>query len=902
MRQTSKALKLRGAVLTALVIALMMICMSALAASYPYTTTTNANVNMRRSASSSSVVLERIPNGASVQVTGASGNYYKVSYNGRTGYVVKQYLNAPDAQATIAPPQQTTAEGYPYTTTTNSQVNLRAEKSTSSRRLASIPRGATVTVSGISGSYAEVTYNGVSGWCLKKYVNLLTIVKPTATPTTGPTLAPAENTDSYVVLQMGSTGSRVQALQEALIELGYMTGSADGVFGATTQTAVMALQKMNDYPETGIVDQNLQAHIYSGKPKNAKGVKTDVKTLPPLTGINIYLNDRGQLVRDVQTRLKELGYYTGDITGVYDTKTRTAVTNYQKAVGLTADGICGRITQTALLGTDAIPPEVTATPAPTASPTPAPTFKVPTGTVHRGDSGDNARLVQQRLKDLGYLTGKVDGVFGSASQKALEEFQRRHNLKVDGTAGPDTYAILFSYDALAVGQMPTAAPTNTAAPTSVPTAIPTPVTPTPAPITRDNVVLIRLGTTGDEVRRLQERLTQLGYYTANVDGVCKLDDVAAIRVFQRYNSLKEDGVAGYDTQVKLYSPTAVTYSGDIAGGTVDSFTTLRKGMTGEAVRQMQQRLIALGYLAAGSADGNYGTKTAEAVYAFQKANGLVRDGIAGSKTLSKLYGSAAATATPAPTATPSVKDPTIQIATNKTLRQGDSNSSVKEMQQRLIELGYLSGKADGIFGAQTYAALVAFQRANALSPDGIAGSKTLSALNSSSAKPTGAASTTPAPAPTMVPAPNIGNTRISASNVQYQNWYSVIRAKAKLYPYATVYDFETGISWQVHMFSLGAHADSEPLTAADTAKMVQAFGGNTWNPKAVWVIFGNGEIFMASTHSYPHEVQHIKDNNFPGHLCIHFPRTQAQVAAIGTYATSHQKEIDDGWSRTQDMR
>ena len=903
MRHTKKALKLHGIALIAVVIALMMICAAALAAAYPYTTTTNAQVNLRRSASSSSAVLAKIPNGAAVEVTGESGNYYKVRYNSVSGYIVKQYLNdAPDAQATIAPVQQTTAEGYPYETTTNSQVNLRTAKSTSSRRLASIPKGATVTVASISGSYAEVTYNGVSGWCLKKYVNLKTIVKPTATPTASPTLAPAQDTDSYTVLQLGSTGSRVQALQEALIELGFLSGTADGVFGAGTQTAVMALQKMNEYPETGVVDQNLQAHIYSGTPKNAKGVKTDVKTLPPLTGINIYLNDRGQLVRDVQTKLKELGYYDGEISGVYDTKTRSAVTSYQKASGLTADGICGRITQTALLGTDAVPPEATGTPEPTAIPTPAPTFQIPTGTVRRGDSGENARLIQQRLIELGYLSGKADGVFGAASQKALEDFQSRNNLKVDGAAGPDTYAVLFSYDALAVDQMPTGAPTSAPAVTTIPTAAPVTATPTPAPITRENVVTIRQGTTGDEVRRLQERLTQLGYYSANVDGVCKLDDVAAIRVFQRYNGLKEDGVAGYDTQVKLYSLTAVTYSGDIAGGTVDSFATLRKGMTGELVKQMQDRLIALGYLATGSADGNYGTKTAEAVYAFQKANGLVRDGVAGNKTLSKLYGSSAATATPVPSPTPSVTDSTIQIATSKTLRQGDVSSSVKAMQQRLIELGYLSGKADGNFGSQTYAALVAFQRANALNVDGIAGQKTLAALNSSSAKGTGSSSSaTTAPAPTLVPAPSLSSTRVTAANVQYENWYSVIRAKARTYPYATVYDFETGISWQVHMFSLGAHADSEPLTASDTAKMLQAFGGNTWNPKAVWVIFGNGEIFIASTHSYPLEVQHIKDNNFPGHLCIHFPRTQAQVTAIGTYATSHQQEIDDGWARTQDM-
>ena len=896
MRRERKGLHLHRGLLVAAVFAVMLICQAALAAAYPYTTTTNAKVNMRRSASSSSVVLERIPNGAAVQVTGASGNYYQVVYNNRTGYVVKQYLNeAPGATVTIAPVQETTATGYPYTTTTNDQVNLRKEQSTSSRRLASIPEGAAVTVSSVSGSYAEVTYNGISGWCLKKYVNLKTIVKPTAAPTAGPTLAPAENEASYTTLQLGSTGSRVQALQEALIELGFLTGSADGVFGAGTQEAVIALQTKNDYPATGVVDANLQAHIYSGTPKNAKGVKTDVKTLPPISGVNIYLNDRGQLVRDVQTRLKDLGYYNGDITGVYDTKTRTAVTSFQKTTGLQADGICGVKTQAALLGTDVVP-EQPGTTAPAVMATPAPTFQIPTGTVRRGDTGESVRLIQQRLIDLGYLSGKVDGVFGAASQKALEAFQIKNNLKVDGAAGTATYAVLFSYDALAAGAMPTPAVT------AVPTAAPATATPSPAPITKENVVVVREGSVGAAVTRLQERLTQLGYYTATVDGTCKADDVAAIRVFQRYNGLTVDGVAGYDTQVKLYSLTAVTFSGDIAGGTVDTFTTLRKGMTGDLITQLQQRLISLGYLAAGSADGNYGTKTAEAVYAFQKANGLVRDGVAGSKTLNKLYGSAAATATPAPTSTPNVTDSTVQIATNATLRKGDVNSSVKAMQQRLIELGYLSGKVDGNFGAQTFAALQAFQRANALSVDGIAGSKTLAALNSVNAKGTGTSAAAPTSAPTMVPAPSVNNTRVSAANVQYQNWYTVIKAKARTYPYATVYDFETGLSWQVHMFSLGAHADSEPLTASDTAKMLQAFGGNTWNPKAVWVIFGNGEMFMASTHSYPHDVQHIKDNNFAGHLCIHFPRTQAQVTAIGTYATSHQKEIDDGWARTQDMR
>ena len=114
-----------------------------------------------------------------------------------------------------------------------------------------------------------------------------------------------------------------------------------------------------------------------------------------------------------------------------------------------------------------------------------------------------------------------------------------------------------------------------------------------------------------------------------------------------------------------------------------------------------------------------------------------------------------------------------------------------------------------------------------------------------------------------------------------------------------VYDFTTGISWKLHMFSFGAHADAEPLKAEDTANMRKAFGNQTtWNPKAVWVVFSDGRVYMASTHDTPHGVDHTASNDFAGHLCVHFPRTAEQVAAIGSYATSHQKAIDLGWAAT----
>ena len=891
MRQMSSYRLVRGCLLAALTALLITLSAAALAESFPFTTVTNDQVNMRRNASSTSVVLERISAGTTVTVLGEKGNYYKISYKDRTGYVIKEYVSAPAAAATPTPALELTAPGYPYETTTRDSVNLRERQSTQSAKLASIPRGAVITVEQVSGSFAKVNYNGLTGYCVKDYLNLKTIVSPTATPEPVATVAPEANASGYQVLQKGSSGNAVTALQEALIELGFLSGNADGLFGAGTESAVIAFQEKNDYPATGIVDVNLQAFLYSGKPKNAKGVKTEVKTLAPVEGVTIRLNDRGAQVRTVQTRLKELGYYTGEITGEYNTATRDAVKAFQKKNGLTVDGVCGTNTQGCLLGAYALSATATATPVPTEAPTPAPTFQVPQGTVKQGSKGADATLVQQRLIDLGYLTGKADGQFGTDSVAALREFQRQNGLKDDGAAGTDTCRVLFSYDALAKGQLPTAAPTP--APT-IPVSTPAPGTTYP-PITQDNVVLIKLGVSDEAVTRLQQRLTALGYYDANADGVCKADDVAAIKAFQKQNGLKADGMAGYDTQSRMYSVTAVTASGAMAGGTVDTFTTLKKGMTGTEVAAMQQRLIDLGYLS-GKADGNFGRDTFEAVYAFQKQNGLKRDGIAGSATLSLLYSSTvqATTPTPKPTATPApTATPTV------TLKKGDVSSAVRDMQARLIEMGYLSGSADGKFGVQTYRALLAFQKQNGLDADGIAGSKTLTLLNSANA--VGAVGTA-GPAATPAPGAGAGSTvKISADKVIYTNWYTSVRALAKKYPYATVYDFTTGLSWQVHMFSLGAHADSEPLTAADTAIMEKAFGGNTWTPKAVWVIFGDGSVYMASTHSYPHEVQHITDNNFPGHLCIHFPRTAAQVAAIGPYATKHQSTIDGGWATTQSM-
>ncbi len=154
-------------------------------------------------------------------------------------------------------------------------------------------------------------------------------------------------------------------------------------------------------------------------------------------------------------------------------------------------------------------------------------------------------------------------------------------------------------------------------------------------------------------------------------------------------------------------------------------SVLKEGAKGDAVREMQKKLIHLGYLK-GSADGDFGKATKDAVIAFQKANRITADGVVGLRTLEKLAVSKV-TAKPTPSPTP-------KISQNTFLKVGSQNDEVKKLQGRLIDLGYLSGLATGKFDRATESAVIAFQDRNMSYSDGIAGPETLKKVYSSSAR------------------------------------------------------------------------------------------------------------------------------------------------------------------------
>ena len=144
----------------------------------------------------------------------------------------------------------------------------------------------------------------------------------------------------------------------------------------------------------------------------------------------------------------------------------------------------------------------------------------------------------------------------------------------------------------------------------------------------------------------------------------------------------------------------------LAGMSVAFADSLRIGSRGDEVTKLQKALQKLG-LYSMKVDGVYGQGTFAAVQAFQKKYGLKADGIAGAKTLAKLYGSAETSSAPAAEAgegkkdTEEGKEETAAPAASGTMRQGDRGENVKQLQAKLKELGLYSLKTDGVYGRGT---------------------------------------------------------------------------------------------------------------------------------------------------------------------------------------------------------
>ncbi len=168
--------------------------------------------------------------------------------------------------------------------------------------------------------------------------------------------------------------------------------------------------------------------------------------------------------------------------------------------------------------------------------------------------------------------------------------------------------------------------------------------------------ILRSGSRGADVNELQATLRLLGFYDGAVDGFFGETTVAAVGRFQEAARLSKDGVVGPATWERLFphDPVAIAPTPTVqpaapvakpretatpkapqSSSTSATFPILRKGVRGDAVRGLQERLRSLG-LFDGSIDGVFGEATETAVKAAQRKYQLDPDGIVGPGTWSAL--------------------------------------------------------------------------------------------------------------------------------------------------------------------------------------------------------------------------------------------------------------------------
>lgn len=528
---------------------------------------------------------------------------------------------------------------------------------------------------------------------------------------------------------------------------------------------------------------------------------------------DLTLNDEGDDVSALQTALTDLCYYSGDVTGRYGEATKTAVEDFQRDFALAVTGVADKATQEAIYAAEYRP-------------------------LRLGCVGEDVRQAQIRLMALGYYTGKISGRYLPATQEAIRLFQTANALPITGEADVQTLERLFSGDA--ISRDSSAAATPTPSPTPGMHLSDETTTPTPAPTVAFVKKLQYNKAKGEEVKLVQTRLTELGYYSGNISGNFLGHTRNAVKAFQQQNALSVDGIVGENTWNVLFNdpdvraatddpkptpePTPVPFA--ITVDVNNQVTTVYgRDENGDYTVVVRQMLCSTGtrknpsdigtftlngrtarwcYFTEWGSHAQYWTRINSSI-AFHSviyntvntmdlsvksyknlgkraSHGCIRLTVADAKWIYNNCGAGTVVTirddmpadpelraalklpslntknmlpyvTPQPTAEPDYRAGAMPPQPFRTLKVKSSGEDVYWMQRKLTDLGYYSGKCSGTFLAGTQNAVKAFQKANGLSATGTADVKTLNLLYAEelSATPTpevAADDRTPEPLPT----------------------------------------------------------------------------------------------------------------------------------------------------------
>ncbi len=197
----------------------------------------SSTLNMRASASTSSAVVTTLKNGASVTITGESGDWYAITYGNYSGYVMKKYVTTGSSSDTGT---SSSSGKYPATirlASATSTVNVRAGAGTNTSKLGTLSHGAAVNVVAQNGDWYKIEYGTGYGYVLKSYVVLSTDSGSSSSSSTTSTTT-AKTTSNVNLRSSASTsgtklGTYVSGTQVTVLEKGstWSKVSVDGKTG-----------------------------------------------------------------------------------------------------------------------------------------------------------------------------------------------------------------------------------------------------------------------------------------------------------------------------------------------------------------------------------------------------------------------------------------------------------------------------------------------------------------------------------------------------------------------------------------------------------------------------------------------------------------------------------------------
>ena len=232
------------------------------------------------------------------------------------------------------------------------------------------------------------------------------------------------------------------------------------------------------------------------------------------------LDDQADSLRAAQQSLSNLGYYNGAVDGVFGKQTEAAIRAFQRQSGLSETGHLDEYTDSLL--------------------------------TQYSSENINAKTIQQRLIDLGYLQGTADGKFGEKSARAMKVFQQINGLSITGAADAETIIHLFSDQVVTL----------------------------PAGLSA--------GSKGEDVMMLQRNLIRYGFMTGESDGDYGKTTSKAVQSFQEH--LIEQGIpvekTGTASPLSIFCLCSEEYSSYLRDMSID--------MTDSEVQRIELRLAALG--------------------------------------------------------------------------------------------------------------------------------------------------------------------------------------------------------------------------------------------------------------------------------------------------------------------